>query len=197
MLFMCAVPSSHVHTPTVHQTGARPLPAFAEATRQLIQLGHRSISLLCRRLRRLPQPGASEAVFLATLQEHGISPGAFNLPDWEDTNAGFHHCLDSLFRVTPPTALIIEEASYFVAVLQFLARRGLRVPRDVSLICTDDDLVFSHCEPPVACIAWDSRPLVRRIVNWASNISRGKPDLRQTLTPATFKPGGTIGPASR
>ena len=36
--------------------------------------------------------------------------------------------------------------------------------------------------------------MVRRIVRWAANVSRGKHDLRQTLTPAEFVPGGTIGP---
>ena len=91
----------------------------------------------------------------------------------------------------------MEEASYFVAVLQFLARRGLRVPGDVSLICTDDDPAFAHCDPPVARIAWDSRPLVRRIVNWAANVSRGKTDLRLTHTPAKYLPGGTVGPVRK
>ncbi len=178
----------------IASVGPDKLPAFATAATQLIQLGHRRIVLLCRRLRRLPQPGASEATFLATLQAHGIPVGDYNLPDWNETNVGFQRGLAALFRVTPPTALIVEEAPYFVAALQFLARRGLRVPGDVSLICTDDDPAFVHCEPPVARITWDSRPLVRRIVNWAANVSQGKHDVRHTHTPAKYLPGGTVGP---
>ncbi len=178
----------------IASVGPDKIPAFATATRQLVDLGHRRIVLLCRRLRRLPQPGASESAFLATLEAHGIPVGDYNLPDWEETNAGFQTCLNALFHVTPPTALIIEEVPYFVAALQFLARRGIRVPGDVSLICTDDDLAFAHCEPPVARITWDSRPLVRRIVHWAANVSQGKPDRRLTHTPATYLPGGTVGP---
>ena len=181
----------------IASVGPNKLPAFATATRQLIELGHRRIVLLCRRLRRLPQPGASEATFLATLQAHGVPAGGYNLPDWDETNAGFQACLGALFRVTPPTALIVQEASYFIAALQFLARHGLRVPGDVSLICTDDDPAFAHCEPPVARIIWDSRPLVRRIVNWAANVSQGKPDLGHTHTPAKYLSGGTVGPARK
>ncbi len=177
--------------------GPDKLRAYATATRQLIELGHRRIVLLCRRLRRLPQPGASEATFLSTLEVHGIPAGEYNLPDWKETDAGFQVCLNALFRVTPPTGLIVEEASYFVAVLQFLARRGIRVPGDVSLVCTDDDLAFAHCEPPIARITWDSRPLVRRIVHWAANVSQGKPDLRHTQTPAKYLPGGTVGPVRK
>jgi LacI family transcriptional regulator len=168
-------------------------PAIAEATRHLISLGHRRIVLLARRAVRLPQPSAGIAAFLDTMREHGCQIGEFNLPDWEETNAGFHACLRSLFKATPPTALIVDEVSYFVATMQFLLLHGLKVPGDVSLVSTDDDVALSHCDPPVACMRWDMRPVVRRIVNWAANVSRGKADLAQTLTPAEFVTGGTIG----
>jgi DNA-binding LacI/PurR family transcriptional regulator len=171
-------------------------PSVAEATRHLIQLGHSRIVLMCRRIRRLPVPGLSETVFLDTLRTHQCKTGDYNLPDWEETNEGFQACLAALFKVTPPTALIVDEAPYFIAAMQFLLSRGIRVPQDVSLICTDDDPAFTHCSPPVACITWDRRPVLRRILNWVTNVSRGKADLGQTLTPAAFVPGGTIGPVT-
>lgn len=82
-----------------------------------------------------------------------------------------------------------------MAAQQFLAGRGLRVPGDVSLVCTDADPALVWCQPSVAHIRWDSRPVVRRVVRWAANISHGKQDRRQTLTKAEFVSGGTIGPA--
>lgn len=172
-------------------------PAVAAATLKLLELGHRRIVLLCRRSQRLPHPSPRQGAFLHELQAAGIAPSAYNLPDWEETNEGFQQCLGALFRVTPPTALIVDEAAFFIAVLQFCARRGISVPGTVSLISIDDDPAFDCCEPPVSCIKWDSGPLVRRIVNWVANISRGKPDLRQTLTPSQFIPGGTIGPVRK
>ena len=170
-------------------------PAFAAATRMLIGLGHRRIVLLARPRRRLPVPGASEQAFLDELAVHGISPSSYHLPEWEESINGFHGRLESLFLVTPPTAMIIEEAAFYMAALQFLARRRLRVPEDVSLVCTDADPTFEWCRPSVAHIRWDSRPVVRRIVRWAENLSSCKADVRQTLTPAEFVPGGTIGQA--
>jgi DNA-binding LacI/PurR family transcriptional regulator len=169
-------------------------PAVAAATRALLELGHRRIVLLARSGRRLPQPGASERMFLRTLAEHGIVPGPYNLPDWEETPAGFHLRLADLFRVTPPTRIIIEEARFFFAAQQFFGRHGLQVPEDVSLVCTDGDPYFEWCEPSVAHIAWDTRPVVRRIERWVANLSRGVPDLKQTPTRAKFVRGGTIGP---
>lgn len=171
--------------------------AFATAARTLIHLGHRRIVLLARPRRRLPQPGASEQAFLDELAVHGLSVSSYHLPGWEESIRSFHGRLDALFQVTPPTALIVEEAPFFAAAQQFLSLRKLRVPHDVSLVCTDADSTFEWCQPAISHICWDSRPLVRRVVSWAANISQGKEDLRQTLTQAEFIPGGTIGPVAK
>ncbi len=168
--------------------------AFVAITRRLIELGHRRIVLLTRRMRRLPAPGKVERAILDEMAAHGIETGLYNLPDWEETIEGFHRCLKELFRVTPPTALIVDEAPLLVATQQFLGERGLRVPGDVSLVCDDADPAFAWCQPTIAHIRWDSRPVVRRVVRWAANVSHGKPDRRQTLTKAEFVAGGTIGP---
>jgi DNA-binding LacI/PurR family transcriptional regulator/predicted transcriptional regulator len=171
-------------------------PAIAAATRRLLELGHRRVVLLARPRRRLPEPGASERAFLAELTAHGFSISDYNLPHWEETVEGFHVCLESLFHLTPPTAMIIDEVPLFAAAQQFLGRRRLRVPEDISLVSTDYDPSFDWCVPTIAHIRWDSRPVVRRIVRWAANVSRGKTDLRQTSTPAEFVSGGTVGPVA-
>ncbi len=175
-------------------TGPDKVPALIAATRSLIQLGHRRIVLVVRRERRLPEPGRAERAFLEELTAHGVPVGAFNLPDWEETRAGLFELLRSLFQTTAPTALIVDEAPLFAAVQQFLAARGLRVPEQVSLVCTDADPTFEWCLPTIAHIRWDPAPVVRRIVRWAATVSRGRTDVKQTLTPAEFVPGGTIGP---
>ena len=163
--------------------------------RRLIELGHRRIVMLARRMRRLPVPGGAERAMLNELAAHGIETGEYNLPDWVETSDGFHACLKELFRFTPPTAIIVDEVPFLVAALQFLGERGLRVPADVSLVCGDPDPAFAFCQPRIAHVHWDTRPVVRRIMRWAANISRGKKDQRQTITRAKFVEGGTIGPA--
>jgi DNA-binding LacI/PurR family transcriptional regulator len=179
--------------------GTRPdkVPAYEAAVARLVELGHRRIVLLARKVRRLPEPGRSESAFLRAMESHGIPTGLFHLPDWDDDMQGFHALLDMHFQITPPTALIIQEAFLFTATYHFLARRGLRVPEDVSLICTDYDSSFVWCEPAVSHIRWDSAPMVRRIVRWAAKVGNGKDDKRQTLTKAEFIEGGTIGPVKR
>ena len=170
-------------------------PAVAAATRRLIELGHRRIAFLALRAQRLPEPGASVRPFLDELAAHGLAPGPYNLPDWEEDIDSFHQCLESLFQHTPPTALIVDEAGFFFATMQFLLNRRLRVPEDVSLICTDGDSNFIWCRPSITHISWDSAPVVRRALRWVNNLAHGRPDVRQTLTKAEFIEGGTIGPA--
>ena len=151
--------------------------------------------MLAKSQRRKPIPGESEQTFLEALEEGGIEVGEFHLPDWDDRKESLLSCLDSLFKVTPPTALIIQEATVFTAVQQFLANRGLKVPADVSLICSDPDPNFTWCEPTIAHIAWRSRPIVRRIIRWADKISRGKKDLVKSFANAEFIEGGSVGVA--
>jgi DNA-binding LacI/PurR family transcriptional regulator/DNA-binding transcriptional regulator YhcF (GntR family) len=169
--------------------------AMIAATETLARLGHQRIVLLVRTPRRLPVPGEPEQAFLKQLETHGIKTSQYNLPDWEETPAGFHKCLDELFRVTPPTALIIDETALFFATYQFFTRRGLRVPEDISLIATDPHPAFDWWQPSVAHIHWESEPIVRRVLKWTANIRRGRADTQQSLTKAVFVHGGTIGPA--
>lgn len=173
--------------------GPDKVPALIAATRSLLGFGHRRIVLVVRRERRVPEPGRAERAFLAEINLHDAPVGPFNLPEWEETREGFHEMLRSLFQVTPPTALIIDEAPLFAAVQQFLAERGVRVPQQVSLVCTDADPTFEWCLPTIAHIRWDPAPVVRRIVRWAAAVSRGRRDVRQTFTPAEFVAGGSMG----
>lgn len=168
------------------------IPAYEAAVDRLAELGHRRIVMLARKSRRIPEPGRTERAFLMRLQSHGIPTGAYNLPDWEDDKKGFLALLDRLFGTTPPTALVIQEAFLFSAAHQYLTRRGIRVPEDVSMVCSDDDISFDWWEPAVSHIHWDILPVAHRVVHWVSNVSRGKVDMHQTLTKAVLVEGGTI-----
>jgi DNA-binding LacI/PurR family transcriptional regulator len=153
--------------------------------RNLISLGHRRIVWLARSSRPVP--------FFEEMEAHGIPVGPYNKPTWELNATGFQNCLDSLFSITPPTALVIDEAPLFLAAVNYLARRGILAPEHVSLVCTDPDPVFDWYNPSVAHISWDRSELVRYIVEWIAKISRGEEDLRMVYTKSSFQDGGTVG----
>jgi DNA-binding LacI/PurR family transcriptional regulator len=176
-------------------SGPEKVAAFRAAVRRLAELGHRRIALLQPEHMRRPTIGLLLRETLEELESHGIETGPYNLPDWEQTPAGLRHCLDSLFATSPPTALILDRPDEYLAAQQHLARQGVITPRDVSLVCTDDDPAFEWCLPSVSCVCWDWQPLVRRVLRWVSHVSKGKEDRRQIFTPAKFIERGSIGPA--
>ena len=177
------------------RTGPDKAPAYLDATRQLIALGHRRIVLITLAGRRKPIPGAIERLVLEEIRAHGIETGPYNLPDWEETPEGFKALLENLFRTTPPTALIIDETEKLVAAMQFLASRHIDVPEQVSLVSPDFSKDLGWCHPSIAHMEWNAGLIVRRIVHWVAAVKKGNPDRDTINFPATFVPGGSIGPA--
>lgn len=183
--------------PSVPIAGTGPLktPAMTAAVRRLTELGHHRIVMLTREERRKPEPGRVERVFLEELHRQGIATGPYNLPDWEDNPKGLQYCLSWLFRHTPPTALVISTLELYTATQQFLCHKGIRVPQDVSMICSDPHPALAWCDPTFSHITFDSAAWVRNIMRWLKNVARGKDDRRQSFTKAEFVDGGTVGPA--
>jgi DNA-binding LacI/PurR family transcriptional regulator len=180
---------------TIAGTGPQKSSSVAAVVRRLAGIGHSRIVCLAREERRKPGPGLSERVFLEELQAQGIAVGPYNLPDWEDNPAGFLRCLSSLFRNTPPTALIISTMELFTATQQFLLHQGIRVPQDVSIVCTDPHPAFSWCVPSISHIDYDSSVWVRNVVRWVNGVAHGKNGRRKIFNEANFIEGGTMGPA--
>jgi DNA-binding LacI/PurR family transcriptional regulator len=176
------------------RTGPDVVPAYRAATRHLLALGHRRIVLIVRDGGRKPTPGICERTFLEELTARGVLTSSYNLPDWEETPQGFHHLLENLFQLTPPTALIIEETPRLFAAMEFLGRRHIHIPEQVSLVSTDCDAVLGWCLPGIAHMRWDNALIVRRVVRWVGTVRKGKSDRRVINFPAEFDPGGSTGP---
>jgi DNA-binding transcriptional regulator YhcF (GntR family) len=172
------------------------ITGLTAAVQRFIELGHKRIVMLAREERRKPQLSHPEQLFIDQLKAAGITTGDYNLPDWEESREGLGRLVDKLLRVSPPTALIFQEAQLYIAVKSLLAYRGIVSPRDISLVVADDDPSFGWCSPVPSHIRWDYRQVVRRVVRWAKNVAAGKDDRRKTGTEAEFVEGGTIGPAS-
>ncbi|MFK7851060.1 MAG: substrate-binding domain-containing protein [Akkermansiaceae bacterium] len=162
--------------------------------RRLIALGHRRIVFLTLEDRLKPKLAVLEQCFVDELEAHGIETGPYNLPDWSLDAEGLHQCLDSLFRVTPPTAIYCMKASIYHSVAQYLSQHGITTPGDVSLICSHSDRGFALCRPSVTHNTWDSRKLHRATIKWVNKVARGTNDKRKIEIQAEFVEGGTIGP---
>lgn len=175
-------------------TGPDKVPACREAIRHLLELGHRRIVLIVRAQRRVPAPGRFERAFLEELAASGVVPNEYNLPNWDENPAGFHELLERLFRHSPPTALIVDEVARYIAAAEFLARRGIQVPQQVSLVSTDDDPTLAWCHHGIAHMRWDNKPIVQHVLRWVKSVRKGNAEMTSITFPTKFVSGGSIGP---
>lgn len=185
------------HNLSVASSANSMVPALRSAMDALGALGHRRIVLMVPAILRQPTPGPSVEKFLSILRGMGVTPTRYHLPDFEESAEGFENCLTELFRVTPPTALVILEPCYCAAALAFLARRGLQVPNDVSIVCMLSDPVFRFILPSLAHFRWPVEGHIQRIARWVSGVATGHADRRQVILDAEFVPGQTLAPAKK
>ena len=173
-------------------------PGRAEVVRRLLDLGHERIVMICLNHLRQPVRGMAVENFTAALTQRGVRWSyAYNVPEWEETPAGFRILLEGLFSVTPPTALLIDETPRAVAALSFLASRGVRVPEQVSIFVGQWDSSLAWSDPPIAHLKSENAPLVHHIVRWLVAVEKGKAERLHTTFPAEFFCGGTLGPVSK
>lgn len=168
-----------------------------DVTRRLLDLGHRRITLVCRHESRLPVPRTMVLTFREELQAAGIKPGEFNTPDWEETSEGLDALLKSLFRFTPPTALIGMDVPVVTGALGFATRMGIVVPRDLSIVSlTLWDPLPEWAFPGVrhAHVECDESPWLRRIREWVRHVAHNRRDIRQFTGTAHLVEGNTMGP---
>ncbi len=168
--------------------------AMIAAVDALVAHRHRRIVLISPRLWREPSLHPAAQTFLDRMTHHRVPCSSYNLPDWGESAEGLEHLLRVLFQATPPTALLFLKPAHTVAVLSFLAERGLRVPQDVSLVSIVSDPIFGLRRPPIAHFHWPVDPHIRRITRWVRHLALGQTDRGTKIVHAEFIPGGTIGP---
>lgn len=177
-----------------------PMDMLRQSVRRLLALNHRRIVLISSHLSRRPTPSRLIRTFQEELESAGIKPGAYHSPDWDETPEGVVKLLESLFRVTPPTALICATQYSTAATLGFLNRQGMDIPGQISVVSSDEsdpswDWIFPGIR--VAQPRGNEAPFYRRIRQWVANVAIGSPDTRQTWIPMRLDEGTTIGPARR
>ena len=120
------------------------------AAGKLIALGHRRLVFFNRHSRAAgdleSEAGFAEGVRASS--HTGVDAQVVYHNDSRDTVT---HLVQQLYAgPKPPTGLLIANSYCYLAVAGALARRGFRIPEDVSLICREDDSFLDYVEPAPA-----------------------------------------------
>lgn len=171
-------PGEFIHSVTIdnHQAGR-------DATRHLIELGHRRIAYVGNRFGLQADTdrfsGYRQIVEEADL---GFEPELVVHGDG-GAEAGMKAAASLLNLPERPTAVFCYNDMQALGVLRAAREKGLNVPRDLSVVGLDDLYLSSYTDPPLTTIQQPKQEMGRLAVQILLQLlSGGKPDSRITLT---------------
>ena len=171
--------STNTHVSIDDAAGAR------MATRHLVELGHRRIAHLAgplnfdTSLRRLQG-------YRQELKAHGIAYDRSLVQEhmwhtWEGGRVGMERLLQ---RKEPPTAVLAGNLMGAVGALSALKARGLRVPKEVSLIGLHDSPLAEVLDPPLTVVKMPLYEMGRRAAEMLISLLENKTyEFPQVLPP--------------
>jgi DNA-binding LacI/PurR family transcriptional regulator len=192
-----AMGGHHADLP-IPKIGVNLAGGVAHAVRRLTAMGHRRIVFIAPAIWRRPEPGRSVKAFVRAMEEVGIRTSEFNLPEWEESREGLALLLDSLFRVTPPTALIAIAPHASAGMLGWLLAHGLRVPQDVSVVARSMVPGVEWCVPgvDVATMESDDSAFWRRVRKWVADVAEDRIHREEIAFDIKLVEGNSMGPPS-
>lgn len=164
------------------------------AAGEILRHGHQQIALI------LPPKGQFDDEqgvhgFLDGIRQSHDFHGNVLLEKHDTTREGVCRLANRLLKTTPlPTAWLVFRQGHFFTLFTHLLRAGVKVPRDISLICRDADLYIHDLVLDPTCYYGDVRVVARHAARLATRYVTGqcKPGERINLMP-DFLPGQTLG----
>jgi LacI family transcriptional regulator len=181
-----------------------------EGVQHLAALGHRNINFVSGPLRQGSAQSRKDA-FIEAMEEIGVRPAASWLIEGDHTLEGGMHAMERLLSLPQlPTAVMCSNDMTAIGALRVLARAGLRVPEDMSVIGFDDIHLAEFVYPPLTTVRMSRKDLARGAFESLRSIAENvaPPQQRHWTIPTklivrqstSYPPGSTLGtrpPASK
>ncbi len=157
----------------------------ANAVAHLVELGHTRIAHVSGPLEFLHSRSRRDA-WAAALKRAGVPKGPLVASDF--TAAGGSKATARLLdRADPPTAIVYANDVMAIAGLGVAHNRGLRVPRDLSVVGFDGTELSLHVHPPLTTITTNPFAWGQAAATMLLNVA-GRADL-QAIADVDLAPG--------
>ena len=145
-----------------------------EATRHLIELGHRDIACVSGPA-DLPRTRERVGGFLRAMAEAGLSVAPDRIVHEEFTSAGGHAAFTRLLgRAHRPTAVFVTSDLMALGGLCAAGAAGVRVPAQLSVVGYDDIAGAGYALPPLTTVAPPKRDMAQLAIELLIDRIRGE-----------------------
>lgn len=157
IVFLDRVPQGIPHTGVSADNQA----AGHEATRHLIQLGHKRIAFIAGMLRHSTHAERLNG-FRKAMQESNIAvrDECLRLGD-QSLESGYHAGLEMFRLPVPPTAIIASNNRMLLGLMRAVNELKIKCPAQVSIVGFDDFAWTQHFTPPLTVIAQPAHDIGR------------------------------------
>ncbi|WP_197380713.1 LacI family DNA-binding transcriptional regulator [Mycolicibacterium mengxianglii] len=159
--------------------GVDQIDGARQATRHLIDLGHRAIDHVAGPLTYTEAKGRRTG-YEAAMRDAGLSPGELWEGDW--TPASGYQIGRELVRAGS-TAVFVANDQMAIGVLHAFAEAGQSVPRDVSVVGFDDIPEAAYLNPALTTIRQDFQAIGQRAIDLVAATLDGSPASMPLLAP--------------
>lgn len=167
-----------------------------QATRHLIELGHRRIGFIS-----LPNnltPGYQRAIgYERALREANIPYDATLVITGSFKAENSQNLAEKILRLPdPPSAILVSSNRLLNGILEYIKIHGLKIPEDVALVVFDDIPYYSYFTPSITAVGIDPDEFGRKAANLLKEqiIEDGSHQARVMITPVQlFIRESTIG----
>jgi DNA-binding LacI/PurR family transcriptional regulator len=167
-----------------------------QATRHLIELGHRRIGFI-----NLPTnltPGHQRALgYKSALDEASIPYDAALVVAGGFKAENSQNLAEKIFNLpNPPSAILVSSNRLLNGVLEYVKIHGLKIPEDVALVVFDDIPYYSYFTPSITAVGVDADEFGRKAASLLKEqmIDDGSHQAKVIITPVQlFKRESTIG----
>ncbi|MDB6092657.1 MAG: transcriptional regulator [Verrucomicrobia bacterium] len=144
------------------------------AVGKLLALGHRRLVFINRQSRAAGDL-ESETGFYEAIKGTSYQGVEGRVVYHNDDRESIPPLIKQLFKSSarPPTGLIVANSFCYLSVVSSLARLGLRVPEDVSLISRDDDPFLNYIDPDPARYVDDVNNLAHKLMSLIRSVLDG------------------------
>ncbi len=166
------------------------------AAGMMLSLGHRKVAFVIQRSRRAGDV-ESELGFIEGVRQSPHGDAEPLVISHDATVASISHVLRRLMaQKNPPTAILVANPYHYLTVISRLMQAGWQVPKQVSVICRDEDPFLSFLVPAPACYMTSPHLMAKTLLRPVLEVLENNVTMQRAVKiMPEFIRGESIGPA--